>query len=94
MELEADVRHEQLCNGDNESSSVFQISSNLGIIEALHRYYQNTATDVRCVWLSTVVDHFHSSFGDKGWGCGYRNFQMLLSSLLQNDVYGDCLKGM
>ncbi|KAL1770303.1 zinc finger protein with UFM1-specific peptidase domain protein [Sigmodon hispidus] len=65
-----------------------------GIIEALHRYYQNTATDVRCVWLSTVVDHFHSSFGDKGWGCGYRNFQMLLSSLLQNDVYGDCLKGM
>lgn len=65
-----------------------------GIIEALHRYYQNTATDVRCVWLSTAVDHFHSSFGDKGWGCGYRNFQMLLSSLLQNDVYGDCLKGM
>ncbi|XP_051020160.1 zinc finger-containing ubiquitin peptidase 1 isoform X2 [Acomys russatus] len=65
-----------------------------GIIEALHRYYQNTATDVRCVWLSTVVDHFHSSFGDKGWGCGYRNFQMLLSSLLKNDVYGDCLKGM
>lgn len=65
-----------------------------GIIEALHRYYQNIATDVRCVWLSTVVDHFHSSFGDKGWGCGYRNFQMLLSSLLQNEVYSDCLKGM
>lgn len=68
-------------------------SSILGIIEALHRYYQNIATDVRCVWLSTVVDHFHSSFGDKGWGCGYRNFQMLLSSLLQNEVYSDCLKG-
>ncbi|XP_054425842.1 zinc finger-containing ubiquitin peptidase 1 isoform X1 [Pteronotus mesoamericanus] len=65
-----------------------------GIIEALHRYYQNAATDVRRVWLSTVVDHFHSSFGDKGWGCGYRNFQMLLSSLLQNDAYDDCLKGM
>ncbi|ELW48818.1 Zinc finger with UFM1-specific peptidase domain protein [Tupaia chinensis] len=65
-----------------------------GIIEALHRYYQNTATDVRRVWLSTVVDHYHSSLGDKGWGCGYRNFQMLLSSLLQNDVYDDCLRGM
>ncbi|KAM8789281.1 zinc finger-containing ubiquitin peptidase 1 isoform 2-T3 [Rhynchonycteris naso] len=65
-----------------------------GIIEALHRYYQNAAPDVRHVWLSTVVDHFHSSFGDKGWGCGYRNFQMLLSSLLQNDAYDDCLKGM
>nr|XP_035152451.1 zinc finger-containing ubiquitin peptidase 1 isoform X3 [Callithrix jacchus] len=65
-----------------------------GIIEALHRYYQNAATDVRRVWLSSVVDHFHSSLGDKGWGCGYRNFQMLLSSLLQNDAYNDCLKGM
>ncbi|XP_004614062.2 zinc finger-containing ubiquitin peptidase 1 [Sorex araneus] len=65
-----------------------------GIIEALYRYYQNAATDVRRVWLSAVVDHFHSSFGDKGWGCGYRNFQMLLSSLLQNDTYADCLKGM
>ncbi|XP_059556121.1 zinc finger-containing ubiquitin peptidase 1 isoform X3 [Myotis daubentonii] len=65
-----------------------------GIIEALYRYYQNAATDVRRVWLSAAVDHFHSSFGDKGWGCGYRNFQMLLSSLLQNDTYDDCLKGM
>ncbi|XP_078226884.1 zinc finger-containing ubiquitin peptidase 1 isoform X3 [Callithrix jacchus] len=37
-----------------------------GIIEALHRYYQNAATDVRRVWLSSVVDHFHSSLGDKG----------------------------
>ncbi|KAF6117102.1 zinc finger containing ubiquitin peptidase 1 [Phyllostomus discolor] len=65
-----------------------------GITEALYRYYQNAAPDVRRVWLSAVLDHFHSSFGDKGWGCGYRNFQMLLSSLLQNDAYDDCLKGM
>ncbi|XP_045150465.1 zinc finger-containing ubiquitin peptidase 1 isoform X2 [Echinops telfairi] len=65
-----------------------------GIIEALHRYYQNAAAEVRQVWLSAAVDHFHSSSGDKGWGCGYRNFQMLLSSLLQNDAYNDCLTGM
>ncbi|XP_036920998.1 zinc finger-containing ubiquitin peptidase 1 [Sturnira hondurensis] len=65
-----------------------------GVIEALHRSYQNAAPDVRRVWLSAGLDHFHSSFGDKGWGCGYRNFQMLLSSLLQNDAYDDCLKGM
>ncbi|XP_043295424.1 zinc finger-containing ubiquitin peptidase 1 isoform X3 [Cervus elaphus] len=65
-----------------------------GVMEALYRYYQNAATDVRRVWLSAGVDHFHSSFGDKGWGCGYRNFQMLLSSLLQNDAYGDSLKDM
>jgi len=47
-------------------------------MEALYRYYQNAATDVRRVWLSAGVDHFHSSFGDKGWGCGYRNFQAIL----------------
>ncbi|XP_075410745.1 zinc finger-containing ubiquitin peptidase 1 [Tenrec ecaudatus] len=65
-----------------------------GIIEALQRYYQNAAAEVRQVWLSAGVDHFHSSLGDKGWGCGYRNFQMLLSSLLQNDAFDDCLRGM
>ncbi|XP_074846796.1 zinc finger-containing ubiquitin peptidase 1 isoform X2 [Carettochelys insculpta] len=63
-----------------------------GIIEALCRYYHNEIKDVRRVWLSTGVDHFHSSLGDRGWGCGYRNFQMLLSSLLRNDLYNDCLK--
>lgn len=33
--------------------------------------------------VCTAVDHYASSYGDKGWGCGYRNLQMLLSSLLQ-----------
>lgn len=33
--------------------------------------------------VCTSVDHYASSYGDKGWGCGYRNLQMLLSSLLQ-----------
>ncbi|XP_067402733.1 zinc finger-containing ubiquitin peptidase 1 isoform X2 [Emydura macquarii macquarii] len=65
-----------------------------GVIEALCRYYQNEIKDVRRVWLSTGVDHFHSSLGDRGWGCGYRNFQMLLSSLLRNDLYNDCLRGI
>ncbi|XP_068018377.1 zinc finger-containing ubiquitin peptidase 1 isoform X1 [Melanerpes formicivorus] len=64
-----------------------------GIIEALCKYYQNENKDVRRVWLSAGVDHFHSSLGDRGWGCGYRNFQMLLSSLLQNSLYSDCLRG-
>ncbi|XP_039236058.1 zinc finger-containing ubiquitin peptidase 1 isoform X2 [Pipra filicauda] len=62
-----------------------------GVIEALCKYYQNENKDVRHVWLSAGVDHFHSSLGDRGWGCGYRNFQMLLSSLLQNSLYRDCL---
>uniref|UniRef100_A0A8C6ZA31 Zinc finger-containing ubiquitin peptidase 1 n=1 Tax=Nothoprocta perdicaria TaxID=30464 RepID=A0A8C6ZA31_NOTPE len=65
-----------------------------GVIEALCKYYQSENKDVRRVWLSASVDHFHSSLGDKGWGCGYRNFQMLLSSLLQNSSYDDCLRGI
>nr|XP_020657849.1 zinc finger with UFM1-specific peptidase domain protein isoform X1 [Pogona vitticeps] len=64
-----------------------------GITEALCQYYQNECKDVKHVWLSTGVDHFHCSSGDKGWGCGYRNFQMLLSSLLRNSLYKDSLKG-
>ncbi|XP_032909550.1 zinc finger-containing ubiquitin peptidase 1 isoform X1 [Catharus ustulatus] len=63
-----------------------------GVIEALCMYYQNENKDVKRVWLSAGVDHFHSSLGDRGWGCGYRNFQMLLSSLLQNSFYNDCLR--
>lgn len=33
--------------------------------------------------VCSSVDHYASSYGDKGWGCGYRNLQMMLSSLLQ-----------
>lgn len=34
-------------------------------------------------FVCSGVDHYASSYGDKGWGCGYRNLQMMLSSLLQ-----------
>lgn len=34
-------------------------------------------------FLCSNIDHYASSYGDKGWGCGYRNLQMMLSSLLQ-----------
>ncbi|XP_030054401.1 zinc finger-containing ubiquitin peptidase 1 [Microcaecilia unicolor] len=63
-----------------------------GVLEALNRYYQNGSKEFRRVWLSTPLDHYHSSLGDKGWGCGYRNFQMLLSSLSQHAVYKDILQ--
>uniref|UniRef100_A0A8C6VLR4 Zinc finger-containing ubiquitin peptidase 1 n=1 Tax=Naja naja TaxID=35670 RepID=A0A8C6VLR4_NAJNA len=63
-----------------------------GITETLCQYYQNECKDIKHVWLSAGVDHFHCSLGDKGWGCGYRNFQILFSSLLRNNSYKDCLK--
>lgn len=30
--------------------------------------------------------------GDRGWGCGYRNAQMIISSLYQNPIYNELLK--
>lgn len=41
--------------------------------------------------LCSSIDHYASSYGDKGWGCGYRNLQMILSSLLQNTTYHEAL---
>ncbi|MEE6476097.1 hypothetical protein FKM82_010973 [Ascaphus truei] len=63
-----------------------------GVMEALCRYYHNAGSEVSRVWLCSQLDHFSASLGDKGWGCGFRNFQMLLSSLLLNDAYKDCLQ--
>ncbi|XP_067874594.1 zinc finger-containing ubiquitin peptidase 1 isoform X2 [Heterodontus francisci] len=58
-----------------------------GIIRALNEYYQRNGTEIRHVFLCAETDHYHASVGDKGWGCGYRNFQMLLSSLMKMEEY-------
>uniref|UniRef100_A0A4W5RTB8 Zinc finger-containing ubiquitin peptidase 1 n=1 Tax=Hucho hucho TaxID=62062 RepID=A0A4W5RTB8_9TELE len=58
-----------------------------GVLDALYVYYQREARDCVHVWLSADTDHYCSSEGDKGWGCGYRNFQMLLSSLQRMEPY-------
>lgn len=42
-------------------------------------------------FVCSGVDHYASSYGDKGWGCGYRNLQMMLSSLLQNTCYNEAI---
>lgn len=61
------------------------------------RNFCQTAHGVAQTYLCSVVDHHSSSFGDKGWGCGYRNLQMLLSSLAHHTPYAERLgitKGM
>ncbi|XP_051780629.1 zinc finger-containing ubiquitin peptidase 1 isoform X1 [Erpetoichthys calabaricus] len=63
-----------------------------GLIKALYKYYHKEARDVAHVWLCAETDHYHSTDGDKGWGCGYRNFQMLLSALLKLDQYKECVQ--
>ncbi|KAM4632654.1 zinc finger-containing ubiquitin peptidase 1 isoform 2-T2 [Polymixia lowei] len=61
-----------------------------GMLGALYEYYQREARDCVHVWLSAETDHYCSSEGDKGWGCGYRNFQMLLSALHRMETFAHC----
>ncbi|KAF4103036.1 zinc finger-containing ubiquitin peptidase 1 isoform X2 [Onychostoma macrolepis] len=62
-------------------------SKTSGLMGALYRYYQRNTSDCAHLWLCAETDHYSSSEGDKGWGCGYRNFQMLLSSLHRMEQY-------
>ncbi|XP_075718420.1 zinc finger-containing ubiquitin peptidase 1 isoform X2 [Rhinoderma darwinii] len=63
-----------------------------GVLEALRQYYIISGPEVRRVWLCSPLDHFSRSAGDKGWGCGFRNFQMLFSSVLLSDTYRELLQ--
>ncbi|KAM9424557.1 zinc finger-containing ubiquitin peptidase 1 isoform 2-T4 [Pholidichthys leucotaenia] len=63
-----------------------------GVLGALYDYYQTKCRDCVHVWLSADTDHYCSSAGDHGWGCGYRNFQMLLSALHRLDGYSSLLQ--
>ncbi|XP_068617948.1 zinc finger-containing ubiquitin peptidase 1-like [Battus philenor] len=45
-------------------------------------------------YLCSAVDHYASTYGDRGWGCGYRNMQMLLSSLVRHPQYARLLGGV
>ncbi|XP_058060110.1 zinc finger-containing ubiquitin peptidase 1-like [Anopheles bellator] len=51
----------------------------------------SSSPNVIKTYVCSSVDHYASSYGDKGWGCGYRNLQMMLSSLLQNTSYNEAL---
>ncbi|XP_041353941.1 zinc finger-containing ubiquitin peptidase 1-like isoform X2 [Gigantopelta aegis] len=57
------------------------------LIQRLNHYHKYTPGFVMRAWLCSAVDHYSGSYGDKGWGCGYRNLQMLLSSLVQDPMY-------
>lgn len=49
------------------------------------------APNIARTLLCTCVDHYASSYGDRGWGCGYRNIQMIISSLLTHTGYNERL---
>eukprot|EP01126_Amoeba_proteus_P008776 TRINITY_DN13319_c0_g1_i2.p1 TRINITY_DN13319_c0_g1~~TRINITY_DN13319_c0_g1_i2.p1 ORF type:complete len:646 (+),score=100.89 TRINITY_DN13319_c0_g1_i2:861-2798(+) len=59
-----------------------------GITSGLKSFSLNTKSIV-----SKQVDHYSTSYGDAGWGCGYRNFQMVCSYLMQIPAFKKCLFG-
>ncbi|KAL5010917.1 hypothetical protein ScPMuIL_013222 [Solemya velum] len=69
-------------NGIDDGHSVTK-----GVITSLIDYYKSATNMVANTWMCSYVDHYAASFGDKGWGCGYRNLQMLLSSIATNSTY-------
>ncbi|CAH1799125.1 unnamed protein product [Owenia fusiformis] len=66
-------------------------SSTKGVMVKLRQFYALTNYSIKDVWLASDVTHYASSYADKGWGCGYRNLQMLLSSLATSPTYEEVL---
>lgn len=60
----------------------------IGLVPKI-RAVSQTCSNVVNTWMCSTVDHYASTYGDKGWGCGYRNMQMLISSLLQHTGYNE-----
>ncbi|KAJ8923356.1 hypothetical protein NQ315_001914 [Exocentrus adspersus] len=79
-----DLRAAESCGIDDGSSVTRSIVPRV-------RAMSNSATNVVRTLLCTCVDHYASSYGDRGWGCGYRNTQMLFSSLLTHTGYNERL---
>ncbi|XP_076373401.1 zinc finger-containing ubiquitin peptidase 1-like isoform X2 [Tachypleus tridentatus] len=57
-----------------------------GLIQKIQTF-SAASVQVQQTWLCTTVDHYGCSYGDRGWGCGYRNLQMLLSNLMHHTGY-------
>ncbi|KAK7872906.1 hypothetical protein R5R35_004227 [Gryllus longicercus] len=72
-------------NGVDDGSSCTK-----GLVAKVRAISGNSPNVVR-VLTCTTVDHYASTYGDKGWGCGYRNMQMMLSSLLHHTGYNEQL---
>ncbi|KAF5270661.1 hypothetical protein FQA39_LY01399 [Lamprigera yunnana] len=79
-----DLRAAESCGIDDSSS----VTRNL--VPHIRSFSNNSQNIVRTL-TCTCVDHYASSYGDRGWGCGYRNAQMLISSLLTHTGYNDRL---
>lgn len=67
-----------------------QSSCTKDVIQKIHTLSSLSKNVVR-TYVCSRVDHYASTYGDKGWGCGYRNMQMMLSSLMHHTKYNDLM---
>ncbi|CAF4928674.1 unnamed protein product [Pieris macdunnoughi] len=68
-------------------------SKTSGILERIVQLNAQNPSIVK-TYLCSAVDHYASTYGDRGWGCGYRNMQMVLSSLLRHPPFAALLSGV
>ncbi|CAG9773139.1 unnamed protein product [Ceutorhynchus assimilis] len=83
-ERQLDLKASESCGVDDGNSVTRSIVPRVKAMSA-------TAQNVVRTLLCTCVDHYASSYGDRGWGCGYRNTQMIMSSLLTHTGYNERL---
>ncbi|KAI8980382.1 peptidase family C78-domain-containing protein [Pilobolus umbonatus] len=77
----------ELWNGLPELKEEYRMC---GIIPRLESNFNNNET--RSAYLcSPYTDHIPTDFSDLGWGCGYRNCQMLMTFLERQKEDGDYL---
>ncbi|KAK2710877.1 zinc finger-containing ubiquitin peptidase 1-like isoform X2 [Artemia franciscana] len=62
------------------------------VITSFNEKAKNNSTWV--TYLANETSHFATTYGDTGWGCGYRNIQMLLTCLVSNPDYKSCVEGL
>lgn len=59
-----------------------------GVLERLQEHIRESGPNgSEVVILCSPTNHYPSTYGDKNWGCGYRNLQMLLSALIKIEGY-------
>ncbi len=76
---------------DKEFNSVYENEYTVtnGLMEAIRQLAG--AESSREIYLCSECDHFSSSIMDSGYGCGYRNTQILLSSIRNDSNIRDSL---
>ncbi|XP_041981990.1 zinc finger-containing ubiquitin peptidase 1-like [Aricia agestis] len=67
-------------------------SKTSGILERIAQLNAQNPSIAK-TYLCSAVDHYASTYGDRGWGCGYRNMQMVVSSLVCVPAYAAVLGG-